>query len=352
LNMPDLPFTELGFLFDDNPNPMWVYDVATSQILKVNKAAVNSYGYTESELLSLTVRDLLETSAAHEFASYIDENKKGGSKIHRISHPAVWKYKTKAGSTIHAEVTSRDVKYRNIACRIVVAADVSDKLHYQEEARLREMELLGTKSSLEALINNTEDQIWSVDMETRYVYMNQSYRSKVAYLTGAAPNEGDYSYLHPGYSEPSVKRWVGYYRRALAGEIYNIVDESIDPDTKEVLSFEVSFNPIYKANGEITGAGCFARNITQRLKTEKAMINQNERLRHIASLTSHELRRPVASMLGLIAIMDRANFFNPDNREIIEHLLTVGNEIDEVIRLIVDKTFTDHDHLPVKYQSP
>jgi signal transduction histidine kinase len=70
----------------------------------------------------------------------------------------------------------------------------------------------------------------------------------------------------------------------------------------------------------------------------------------IASLTSHELRRPVASMLGLINIMDRENFFNPDNREIIEHLLTVSNEIDEVIRLIVDKTFIDT--LSIKHLSP
>jgi signal transduction histidine kinase len=107
-----------------------------------------------------------------------------------------------------------------------------------------------------------------------------------------------------------------------------------------VLSFEISFNPIFNEKKEVTGIGCFARNITDRLKIEKAIVDQNERLRHIASLTSHELRRPVASMLGLINIMDRANFYNPDNKEIIEHLLTVGNEIDEVIRLIVDKTFT------------
>jgi hypothetical protein len=54
--------------------------------------------------------------------------------------------------------------------------------------------------------------------------------------------------------------------------------------------------------------------------------------------------------MGLINVMDRINFFNPDNKEIIEHILTVSNEIDEVIRLIVDKTFMDN--LPSKYASP
>jgi signal transduction histidine kinase len=104
----------------------------------------------------------------------------------------------------------------------------------------------------------------------------------------------------------------------------------------------VSFNPIYRATkDEIIGVGCFARDITERLKTEEALIEQNERLKNIASLSSHELRRPVASMIGLLNIIDRDNFSNPENEQIIEHLVTVTHEIDEVIRLIVNKTFID-----------
>jgi len=50
----------------------------------------------------------------------------------------------------------------------------------------------------------------------------------------------------------------------------------------------------------------------------------------------------VATMLGLINIIDKEDFYNPDNKEIIEHLLTVGCEIDDVIRLIVDSSFTSN----------
>jgi PAS domain S-box-containing protein len=214
----------------------------------------------------------------------------------------------------------------------VFVKDISEEKRAQEE-------LIWTKNSLEGLINNTEDQIWSVDKETRYVCMNKAYTTQIFNLTGYEPQEGGYSYLHVGYSEEVIEIWNEYYNRALNGEIFTIINESTDPFTQQVLSFEVRFNPIFKTKGEITGVGCFARNITERLKSEKSIIDQNERLRHIASLTSHELRRPVASMLGLINIMDRVNFYNPDNKEVIEHLLTVGIEIDEVIRLIVDKAF-------------
>jgi hypothetical protein len=47
-------------------------------------------------------------------------------------------------------------------------------------------------------------------------------------------------------------------------------------------------------------------------------------------------------MMGLISIMDKENFFNPENEQIIQHLFTVSAEIDDVIRLIVDSTFTSH----------
>lgn len=350
--MPDLLLNELGFLFDDYPNPMWVFEIASLKILKVNKAAIINYGYTEAEFLSLTISDLRHQSDLNEFYTYFKEKNIVESQKKGIPATGVWKHKGKHGDPIYAEITSHDIKYRNLECRIVVATDISEKLQYREEAKLREQELIWTKNSLEALINNTEDQIWSVDTETRYVYMNHAYRSRIAHLSGIEPKEGDYSYMHSGYTTEIIEIWKKYYSRALVGEIYSIINESIDPDTKELLSFEISFNPIYNNEGEITGVGCFARNITQRLKTEQAIIDQNNRLRHIASLTSHELRRPVASMLGLIAIMDRTNFFNPDNEEIIEHLLTVGNEIDEVIRLIVDKTFTGEDRGFDKFQTP
>ncbi|WP_428328053.1 PAS domain S-box protein [Mucilaginibacter sp.] len=225
----------------------------------------------------------------------------------------------------------------------VFIKDISEEMRVQEE-------LSWTKNSLEGLINNTEDQIWSIDKETRYVYMNNAYRNQITHLSGFEPLEGAYSNQHSGYSAEIIETWDRYYKRAFEGEIYTVINESIDPVTGEVLCFEISFNPIFNTKGEITGIGCFARDITQRLKTEKAIIDQNDRLRHIASLTSHELRRPVASLLGLINIMDRSNFFNPDNKEIMEHLLTVGNEIDEVIRQVVDKTFTDD--LSNKYQIP
>jgi PAS domain S-box-containing protein len=46
------------FLFDSNPLPMWVFDLETLRFLSVNKAAVNHYGYSEKEFLSMSLKDI------------------------------------------------------------------------------------------------------------------------------------------------------------------------------------------------------------------------------------------------------------------------------------------------------
>ena len=42
-------------LFEHNPLPMWVYDVATLIFLEVNAAAVEHYGYARDEFLTMKV---------------------------------------------------------------------------------------------------------------------------------------------------------------------------------------------------------------------------------------------------------------------------------------------------------
>jgi PAS domain S-box-containing protein len=65
---------------------------------------------------------------------------------------------------------------------------------------------------------------------------------------------------------------------------------------------------------------------------------QNKMLQEIASISSHEIRRPVATILGLVNLFDHGNLDNPLNREIIGHIDLTAKELDIVIHTIVEKT--------------
>ena len=570
---------DFSILFFNNPAPMWIYELPTLRIMKVNDAALKHYGYTEKEFLSMTIRDIRPRFDLAKFNNYLYQKAIPESSLHGFNNAGIWKHINKKGEIVYAEITGHEILYDNHSCRIIIAADVTGNVLQQEDLKRREQfltslidsqtnfvvrintdylftfanrffletlgykkgdiigqhfsvaalpgekseyeqvfkncienpgnvaslhhrkrdangnihwvkwefiaildengqvnelqgtgqdatlnieiekevkeaserlnsfiesiadaffiinnewkfikvndafekitgknryevlgsviwdvfpeiiateferasrnamkdrtgiqfteyvkpldkwlstiiypanegltffvkditqethareEIMWTKNNLEALINNTQDLTWSIDRNGRYVYMNSAYRKRIAYTEGVELKEGDNAYAHSGHTEQVNEEWRSYYQRAFMGERYVTMHESPDPKTNELTFFEVSFNPIYKASkNEIIGVGCFARDITERLKTEEALIEQNERLKNIASLSSHELRRPVASMMGLLNILDKENFSNPENKQIMDHLYTVTHEIDEVIRLIVNKTFID-----------
>jgi len=46
-------------LFELNPNPMWVFNSDTLQFVEVNRSAIELYGYTADEFLSMTIKDIV-----------------------------------------------------------------------------------------------------------------------------------------------------------------------------------------------------------------------------------------------------------------------------------------------------
>lgn len=79
-------------------------------------------------------------------------------------------------------------------------------------------------------------------------------------------------------------------------------------------------------------------NITERRKTQMKLVNQNIRLREIAQISSHDLRGPVASILGLVSLFDEKNQDIDLNNLIIENLQKSAKELDKVIHTIVKIT--------------
>lgn len=80
------------------------------------------------------------------------------------------------------------------------------------------------------------------------------------------------------------------------------------------------------------------RVLIENKRTLDHVKDQNRRLQEIASISSHEIRRPVATILGLTNLFDRNEPDNPMNREIINHIDSTAKELDSVIHTIVEKT--------------
>lgn len=78
-------------------------------------------------------------------------------------------------------------------------------------------------------------------------------------------------------------------------------------------------------------------------RNQAHLLDQNKRLRDIAEISSHNIRKPLASILGLVQLFDKENLQNPLNNEVIDYLQASSEELDLVIRTIIQKTFDVDD---------
>ncbi|TFF34768.1 GAF domain-containing protein [Mucilaginibacter psychrotolerans] len=133
------------------------------------------------------------------------------------------------------------------------------------------------------------------------------------------------------YTEPAVlNQFKKYFSIALSGR--SIKREwRLMPGTPLECWKVTTFVPVRDDDGIVIGVSLNSTDITHR-KRQEAYINvQNEALQRIAMIQSHELRRPVASLMGIMDLLKMENiYFN--YFEMME--LTV-NELDEKIRGIV-----------------
>ncbi|HEY5393129.1 MAG TPA: response regulator [Hanamia sp.] len=72
--------------------------------------------------------------------------------------------------------------------------------------------------------------------------------------------------------------------------------------------------------------------------TDEKLKAQNEKLLKIAFLQSHEVRAPVASILGLVSLFDFDNKSADINGEIVNMLKSAAEVLDKTIHEIVENT--------------
>lgn len=67
-------------------------------------------------------------------------------------------------------------------------------------------------------------------------------------------------------------------------------------------------------------------------KANAELIKQNNQLEQFAFITAHNLRSPVARILGLANILDTKNLNNSDNQFVLEKIIVVAHELETVIK--------------------
>lgn len=192
VDITDLKRREASFrlLFEHNPMPMWVYDWHAHQFLAVNKAALEHYGYSRQQFLSMTIRDVhVRDDEKHlRRASCF-------SGVHGRSPKRGWKHVRADGTVIDVNIYSSFLKYQDREASLIAAIDVTDRAlaeraliehrdHLEEAVRCRTAELAKQAQELEGMLER-ERQI--NELQRQFVSMvSHEFRTPLAVIDGAA----------------------------------------------------------------------------------------------------------------------------------------------------------------------
>ncbi len=263
-------------LFDAAPDAMIIVD-SKGCIQMINKQTEELFGYSRNELIGQPVEMLMheDIRVAYKknrkvFKEFRERSigagleveviRKGGTKF--PVEICLSRLQTEEGALIYGSI-------RNINGRKKLENQLKANNAETEEEQ-KELQ----KKYKEALINLTDDRMWSVSRDFKLIACNKAFIRVVEALTGVIVMPGDELMLSNIFPENIVNFWKEAYSRALSGE--TVKKETHHPafNNLEERWTETTFNPIYN-NEAVIGLACFSKNITER-KIAEQRIRENE----------------------------------------------------------------------------
>jgi PAS domain S-box-containing protein len=116
-------------LFERNPDPMWIFRIDTLEFVKVNDAAINLYGYSKEEFLSMTPKDVRPQSEREKFIKSVNLAGEG------VSKQGIWTHQKKNGELIYTSIVTYDLVFNGEVCRLTMINNVTSLV--LKEARIK-----------------------------------------------------------------------------------------------------------------------------------------------------------------------------------------------------------------------
>jgi PAS domain S-box-containing protein len=173
------------------------------------------------------------------------------------------------------------------------------------------------------LAESINDPVVLLDKDLRYLYMNTA-----AELAGNTPGRvvGD------GAPERTEKLQTAVRSVLENGRKEVFTDEVSRGETRSIL--EITLYPTKAGNVLM-----ISRDVTEGVKAQqrerelnRELVHQNEQLQQFGYITSHTIRGPVATLLGLLSLLDRAGTLAGENGVLIEGIGQTVQKLDQVIR--------------------
>ncbi len=324
--------TQYRLLFESNPQAMWVYDLATLRFLAVNDTAVRHYGYSRTEFLDMTIKDIRPPEDVKLLEDYL------ASEDSDLDQAGEWRHRKKDGTIINVDITSSRLNFAGRPAQFVLLHDITERKKAETALRISE-------DRYRDLVDNSHELICTHDLEGRVLSVNPWAARVLGYpqnsLVGINIRDG----LLPEYRE----RFDEYLRTVLTeGSARGVM--KVKTATGETRLWEY-YNTLRTEGVEkpiVRGMAHDATERRQALKREKEARMEAEAANRVKdeflSTLSHELRTPLTAIMGWADLLLHGEVEPEKHLQAIETIFRNANsqcqlinDLLEVSRIITGK---------------
>jgi PAS domain S-box-containing protein len=221
--------------------------------------------------------------------------------------------------------------------QIVAAYFVSRDITIQKKA---EKILLESERKLNTVYENSVQLLNILDLHRNFVWFNKNAYDYSTQIFGKPLLVGDNADVYTSIEAKEL--FLSNFNKAANGEIV-IYQRDVIINNRNIY-FEYALKPVTE-NGKVIGVSLSGIDITHHKEYEEylksinmELIRQNEQLNHYSHVISHNLRGPVATLMGLVKLFEHEKN-NPQQVEVLMELVyksalnfdTIIKDLTEVI---------------------
>ena len=182
-----------------------------------------------------------------------------------------WKHSTLDGTVFDAEVSLKRLEIKNEFYIQAIVRDISDRKKAEEA-------LTESESKFRALVESSTDLIWETNLAGVYTYVSPQIEKLLGLKPAEVINKSPFDFVHE-QERTEAKNISDAIVKARQPFNY-LVNKFVHHDDR-IVYLETSGIAIFDESGTIKGYRGVSRDITERKQTELALIESEERYRHL-----------------------------------------------------------------------
>ena len=236
---------------------------------------------------------------------------------------------------------AQELSDQQVMMLAILAKQVIHLLEFDYSQQIMKEQFLEAKRNeiaLRSLFESSKSCMMLIDLDLKILFFNKvlldfmdsTYHNSIAIGMTVTDVMGD-GFLYD---------FLLAFNRVRTGE--RVVEERLVVHADKNIWWQFNYDPAFDVNGEIIGISYCAVDITE-LKTSQTKITERDQsLEAIALIQSHEMRRPVSSILGLIEVF-KINDYETERDEVIM-LERAAHELDSKIHDIIAHASSKSDN--------